>query len=65
MRISVNESLCSGHGRCYSLAPDVFTADDDGFCLQRGRMLDVAPGHDDAARIAVGACPEGAIEILE
>ena len=34
MKIRIDEELCSGHGRCYSLAPEVFSArDDDGFIL--------------------------------
>jgi ferredoxin len=64
MRIAVSESLCSGHGRCYVLAPDIFQSDEDGFCSERGQELEVAPGQEEAATTAVGACPEGAITIL-
>jgi len=64
MRISVDQTLCSGHGRCYSLAPEVFFADDDGFSLQRGEEFDVAPANESIARAGVLACPEGAIKIL-
>jgi len=64
MRIAVSESLCSGHGRCYVLAPDVFESDDDGFCNLRGQAVDVAPGQEAAATTAVDACPEGAISIV-
>jgi ferredoxin len=46
------------------LAPDIFESDDDGFCNLRGREVDVAPGQEEAATTAVGACPEGAITIL-
>lgn len=64
MRIYVDESLCSGHGRCYSLAPDVFSADDDGFSSQRGQEFEVAPANEASARAGAAACPEGAIKIL-
>lgn len=32
-RVSVDPDLCTGHGRCYSLAPEVFDADDVGHCV--------------------------------
>ncbi|MFC4694533.1 ferredoxin [Geodermatophilus arenarius] len=31
VRISIDPSLCQGHGRCYDLAPDLFSADDEGY----------------------------------
>jgi ferredoxin len=27
-RVSVDADRCTGHGRCYTLAPDVFDADE-------------------------------------
>ena len=32
-RVSVDAELCTGHGRCYTLAPDVFDADEVGHCV--------------------------------
>lgn len=64
MRIYVDESLCSGHGRCYTVAPEVFSADDDGFSLQRGQEFDVASDKEAMARAGAAACPEGAIKII-
>lgn len=64
MRIAVSESICSGHGRCYVLAPGIFRSDDDGFCNRRGQEVDVAPDQEAAATTAVAACPEGAITVL-
>ena len=29
-RVSVDPDLCTGHGRCYTLAPDIFDADEMG-----------------------------------
>jgi ferredoxin len=61
MRIAVSAELCSGQGRCYVVSPDVFAADDEGFCAQRGTEFDVPTGLDNEARIGVDSCPEGAI----
>ncbi len=30
MKVRVDTELCSGHGRCYSLAPEVFAPDEEG-----------------------------------
>src|SRR5579885_2746606 len=30
MKVVIDGERCSGHGRCYSLAPEVFEADDEG-----------------------------------
>jgi len=61
MRISIDGERCSGHGRCYDVAADLFDADDEG----RGvvRMNDVPAHLEDVVRLAVGSCPEGAIAI--
>ena len=36
MRVRIDEDLCTGHGRCYTLAPAVFDCDDSGFGLVVG-----------------------------
>ena len=62
MRIRIDENLCSGHGRCYTLAPDLFEDDERGF----GQVIgagDVAPEHEAQALAAARACPERAISI--
>ena len=33
MKIVVDDSACTGHGRCYVLAPTLFSADDEGHSL--------------------------------
>ncbi len=33
MRVVIDEERCTGHGRCYATAPEVFAADDDGYGL--------------------------------
>ena len=62
MRIEVDPEVCTGHGRCYALAPEVFEADDDGYCATRS--LEVPPDLERPARLGVDSCPEGAIRIV-
>ncbi len=59
MELRIDRDRCTGHGRCYSLAPELFDCDDEGF----GRSLhDVVPeGLLDRARTAADACPERAV----
>ena len=64
MRVTVDAHLCSGHGRCYVLSPELFTSDDDGFCAERGTEFDVDPADEHSAQLAVDSCPEGAITIV-
>jgi len=63
MRIEVDLSLCTGHGRCYSLAPEVYDADDDGYCATR--TLEVPPALTEQALVGVRNCPERAITVGE
>lgn len=63
MRIEVDANLCTGHGRCYSLAPEVYEADDEGYCATRS--LEVPPELERAARLGASNCPEGAITVIE
>jgi ferredoxin len=64
VKVSIDTAKCQGHGRCYDLAPDVFTEDDEGY----GQVLAggvVAPDHEAAARLAEAKCPEQAVVIEE
>lgn len=65
MKMSVDADRCSGHGRCYALAPALLESDGDGFVTIRGSMVDVPQGSESAARDAAAWCPEGAINILD
>ena len=64
MKVHVDQEICQGHGRCYSLAPELFEPDEIGNGIEIGGG-EVAPGHEDAARKAVLNCPERAITIEE
>jgi ferredoxin len=63
VKIRLDAARCTGHGRCYTLAPNVFDADDDGHCTLR--TPEVAPGHEREARAAVLNCPEEALDLNE
>jgi ferredoxin len=65
LRVRIDADRCTGHGRCYDLAPDVFDAnDDDGYGFVKG---DGTVGEDlrDAVVKAVRNCPEGAVILDE
>ncbi len=63
MRILLDTDRCTGHGRCYSLAPDLFDCDDRGY----GTVIapEVPAGLEAQARTAVANCPERAISLEE
>lgn len=63
LRIVLDDSLCTGHGRCYALAPALFDSDDAG----RSVLLaeDVGEEHRAAAEAAVANCPERAISLSD
>jgi ferredoxin len=63
MRLTIDAKVCSGHGRCYTLAPHLLDDDDEGFVVQRGTTIDVPAGQEPAAREAALSCPEGAITL--
>ena len=60
----IDHDACTGHGRCYDLAPDLFTDDERGY----GQVIgdgSVTDEHGAQALAAVRACPEHAVSILE
>jgi ferredoxin len=63
MRIVLDSELCVGHGRCYTLAPDLFDADERGHCVVR--VTEVPPELAGDARTGVANCPERALQIEE
>ena len=63
MRVRINKDVCSGHGRCFTVAPEAFDYDDEGFGVVK--LETVPPELEAAARLAVGGCPEQAIELDE
>jgi ferredoxin len=65
MKIRVDADVCTGHGRCYTLAPELLSSDDEGYVTIRGTAIEVPPDQADAARDAASSCPEGAITLEE
>ncbi|MFC0551515.1 TetR family transcriptional regulator [Planotetraspora thailandica] len=64
MKVQIDPQRCHGHGRCYTLAPDLFGEDDEGYGHVAGGGA-VPPGHEHAARLAASNCPERAVDLLE
>ena len=62
MKISYDRSACQGHNRCYSLAPELFDVDDEGYAVLVGDGT-VPEGLEEKARLAVDNCPEFAITV--
>jgi ferredoxin len=62
-RLTIDPELCTGHGRCYAVAPDLVDADDEG----RGVVTrdDVPPKLAAQARKSVSNCPERAVKLLD
>ena len=65
MKLYIDPEQCTGHGRCYRMAPDLLTYDDQGYVSVRGEAIDVPAGQVEFAEEAEGTCPEGAISLLE
>lgn len=63
MKLQIDVDACTGHGRCYSLAPELFDADEYG----HGVLLHEQVPDDlaDQARLAVSNCPERAISLAD
>jgi ferredoxin len=61
VKIVLDSDRCTGHGRCYSLAPELFDADDEGHSVVIAP--EVPPGLEAQARLAVDNCPETCIRL--
>ena len=62
MKIRLDKERCTGHGRCYVLAPDVFDEDEPGYCVLK---LEAVPEElQESARSGVDSCPEHALTIV-
>jgi len=60
-RVSVDADRCTGHGRCYTLAPDIFDADEVGHSIVRIR--EVTGELEKHAVTGEQNCPEQAITL--
>jgi len=60
-RVWIDADRCTGHGRCYTLAPDVFDADEFGHSVV---LVEDVSGELEAQAVAAERnCPEAAITL--
>lgn len=64
MKLLIDPAICTGHGRCYQLAPDALGCDDEGYVTPRGEAVEFAADQRDLAEEIVGSCPERAITLI-
>ena len=64
MKLTIDGASCMGHGRCYRMAPDLLTYDDEGYVTARDQTIDVPADQVEAAEDAEGTCPEHAITLI-
>ncbi|MGO9355444.1 MAG: ferredoxin [Mycobacterium sp.] len=60
-RVSVDADRCTGHGRCYTLAPEIFDADEVGHSI--ARISEVSGELEQHAVTGEQNCPEQAITL--
>jgi ferredoxin len=63
LHLRIDTERCSGHGRCYDVASELFTDDDEGY----GQVTVDRPNAEQmaTARLAVNSCPERAVILDE
>jgi len=64
MKLRIDKDRCTGHGRCYGLAPGLVEDDEFGY----GQIVgdgEIPAAQLGAARSAAAACPERAVIIEE
>jgi len=63
MRVTIDTAACQGHGRCFTVASDVYESDDEGY----GKAVSgvVAAGLEAQAEFGRASCPEGAISLSD
>ena len=67
LRVVVDLELCSGHGVCEREAPEIFrvVVADDGYAQVEVLLPQPPPALHDAARRAIGQCPNQVITLEE
>ena len=61
--VTVDATLCRGHARCMAVAPEAFEYDDDADQSRPRARDEIERIPLDRLRLAVKACPEGAIRL--
>jgi ferredoxin len=63
VKLHVDQAICTGQGRCYAVAPDLLTYDEEGYVSIRGETIDVPSDRLADAGEAAACCPEDAISL--
>jgi ferredoxin len=59
-------TACQGHGRCYTLAPQLLSGDDEGYVtISGGDPIEIPEDLRELAEDVVGSCPENAISLID
>ena len=61
MKLIVDGASCTGHDRCYRIAADLLTYDDEGYPTTGDELINVP---DDQVEDAAGTCPEEATSLI-
>jgi ferredoxin len=61
MRVTIDTSACQGHGRCFTVAPEVYESDDEGYGKAVSEVI--APDLESQAELGRASCPERAIRL--
>lgn len=62
MKINYDREACCGHNRCYSLAPEIWDVDDEGYAILQ--ITGEIPAElEEKAQLTADNCPEFAITI--
>ena len=61
MKLRIDQERCTGHGRCYSLAPELFDCDDWGHSVLL--VSEVPKALEPQALVAVESCPESCLSL--
>ncbi len=65
MKLQIS-TACQGHGRCYTLAPQLLSSDDEGYVtISGGDPIEVPEEMRELAENVVGSCPENAISLID
>ncbi|MFF3573986.1 ferredoxin [Nocardia jiangxiensis] len=64
MKVTIDHTVCTGHGMCYGNAPEVFADDEQGYgqVIAEGEVPDRLT---ESARQGALGCPERAIIIAD
>jgi ferredoxin len=65
VKIVIDAERCTGHGRCYSLVPELFDSDEQGHSLLRAPGAEIPADQERDAQVAVDNCPEDCISLQD